>query len=149
MINLAFGGRGPELRRSLYRGGANLSCDKSINALFNSSLGFPDEGWAQLTMTTWNTRSLTFERLQYCKSLNYDVLALAITELWRKQTRYQTKGTQFPTSSPIILTKGPRKGKKRFPNDEAAGVGILLSSRARRKLESRIVWVGGRTGVLG
>ena len=141
--NLAFGGRGPELRRAIHHKG-NSDSQKAFNALFNSSMGFPGEGWARLTMATWNTRSLTFERLQYCKTLGYDILA--ITELWRRQKRYQTKSTAFITSTPIILTKGPNKGKRRFPDDKAAGVGILLSSRARQKLESfgsegeRICW---------
>ena len=108
--NLAFGGRGPELRRSLHRGGKNATCEKSDSTLFDSTRGFPGEGWGRFTMATWNTRSLTFERLQYCKSLDYDVLA--ITELWRRQHLYQCKSTQFTTSSPIIHTKGPNKSKK-------------------------------------
>ena len=97
------------------------------------------------TLTAWNTRSLIFERFQYCRKFGYDVLA--ITELWCNQARFQTKNTMFTTSSPIILTKGPRKGERRFPEDKAAGVGILLSSRARQKLPSfgsegeRVCWV--------
>ena len=59
--------------------------------IFDANLGFPGEGststshepWSSdeptLSMTTWNVRSLTFERFYFCKSLNYDVLAL--TEL--------------------------------------------------------------------
>ena len=78
-------------------------------------------------------------------NLNYDVLAL--TELWKGQHKYQTKSTRFTTSTPIIIQKGPRKGKERFPNDRAAGVGILLSRRAQSKLMSfdsegnRVCWV--------
>ena len=133
--NPAFGGRGQGIRRKL-RGG---------NKTFDSTLGFPGEGWAQLSMATWNTRSLTFERFHYCKNLGYDILA--ITELWRNQHKYQTKSTRFTTSSPKLQTRGPDKGKPRFPNDKAAGVGILLSTRAQRKLMSfgsegeRICWV--------
>ena len=64
--NLAFGGRGPPY---LVRG-----CRK-----FDSTLGYPGEGWQKLSIATWNTRSLTYERFQYCDSLQYDILA--ITEL--------------------------------------------------------------------
>ena len=97
-------------------------------------------------MTTWNTRSLTFERFRYCVNLGYDVV-LAITELWRNQHKYQTKSTKFTTSSPKLQTESPDKGKIRFPTDRAAGVGILLSSAAQRKLMcfgsegERICWV--------
>ena len=113
--------------------------------LFDSSLGFPGEGWNSLRMATWNTRSLTFERYKYCESLGYDVLA--ITELWRTQQKYQTKNTKYTTSTPKIIQKGPRKGQKRFPDDKAAGVGILLSARAQKKLMGfdsegeRVCWV--------
>ena len=56
--------------------------------VFDSTCGYPGEGlvsdWSRkhpnLTMATWITRSLTFERFYYCQSLGYDVLAL--TELW-------------------------------------------------------------------
>ena len=51
---------------------------------FNQTLGFPGEGpnsWSKkapknITMTTWNCHSLTFERFQYCISLNHDILVL-------------------------------------------------------------------------
>ena len=123
--NPAFGGRGAGVRRrSRRRKGRS----------FDATLGFPGEGWARLRFGTWNCRGLTFQRFRYCQSLGYDVLAL--TELWRGQHKYETKSTKFTTSSPIIIKKGPRKGQKRFPDDKAAGVGILLSSRARRKLLS-------------
>ena len=133
--NPAFGGRGQGIRRKL-RGG---------NKTFDSTLGFPGEGWDQLSMATWNTRSLTFERFHYCKNLVFD--ALAITELWRNQHKYQTKSTRFITSSPKLRTRGPDAGKMRFPADKAAGVGILLSPRTQRKLMSfgsegeRVCWV--------
>ena len=60
-------------------------------------LGYPGEGWIKrrrtthkrrkrkkewwsrfgnLSMTTWNTRSMTMERFDYCKRLGYDVLAV-------------------------------------------------------------------------
>ena len=113
---------------------------------FDRTLGFPGEGWwKRFTVATWNTRSLTKERFEYAKSLGYDVLAL--TELWRNQSKYQTKRKNFIVSEPILIKKGPDKGKKRFPNDRAAGVGILLSDRMEKKVHSfgsrgeRICWV--------
>ena len=71
--NPAFGGRGPGIRRGMRR--------KRKNTNFDSTLGYPGEGWKDklLSMATWNTRSLTFERFQFCKQLGFDVLA--ITEL--------------------------------------------------------------------
>ena len=49
--NLAFGGRGPP---HVVRGSRS----------FDSTLGYPGEGWPKLTLATWNTRSLTFERFK-------------------------------------------------------------------------------------
>ena len=72
--------------------------------IFDLTCGYPGEGpsnqtrsrkkrskqWSNenpnLSMATWNTRSLTRERFQYCSNLGYDVLAL--TELWRSAPRY-------------------------------------------------------------
>ena len=116
--NLAFGGRGCGIIRT-----ANRKNDKE----FDSTLGFPGEGWDVLRIATWNTRSLTFERFQYCIGLNYDILAL--TELWRKQARYQEKDGRFIISKPKLHNKGPHKGKPRFPSDKVVVVGILLSKR--------------------
>ena len=108
-------------------------------------LAFRGEGWPTLRMATWNTRSLTFERLQYCKSLNYDVLA--ITELWRNQSKYQTRSKSLIVSEQKILTTGRRKGQPRYPDDKDAGVVILLSQTAAKKIKSfgsegeRVCWV--------
>ena len=113
--------------------------------IYDQTLGFPGEGWQQFQVATWNTRSLTLERFNYAKSLGYDVLAL--TELWRNQSKYQDSSKQFIVSKPMIIKSGPNKGKTRFPNDRAAGVGILLSKRMQRKVHSfgsvgeRICWV--------
>ena len=88
---------------------------------------------------------MSVERFNYAKSLGYDVLAL--TELWRNQRKFQTGRKQFIVSKPKLVKTGPNKGKKRFPNDRAAGVGILLSKRMERKVHSfgtegeRIWWV--------
>ena len=80
-------------------------------------------------MATWNTRSLTFERMEYCKSLNYDVLAL--TELWRTQDIFQTATKHFTVSEPkMIKIPNTDKYQMRFPSDKAAGVDILLSDTA-------------------
>ena len=86
-------------------------------------------------MVTWNTRSLTFERFEYVKNLKYDVISL--TELWRTQNNYQTSRTNF-TVSESIKVKIPDTDKFtiRYPDDKAAGVGILLSDAAEEKLES-------------
>ena len=114
----------------------------AVAKCFDSTLGFPGEGWSLFKMATWNTRSLTFERLKYCESLNYDVLA--ITETWRKQSKYQSKSTRYTTSSPKIIQEGPRKGQVRFPDDRAAGVGILLSKRAQKKVTELCISRGNR-----
>ena len=119
---------------------------RACTKAFDSTLGFPGEGWQQFKVATWNTRSLTAERFQYAKQLGYDVLA--ITELWRKQTKYQTRRKQFIVGTPKLIEKGPKKGQKRFPNDRAAGTGILLSPRMEKKVHS-CLRIGGRARLLG
>ena len=125
------------------------------NYAFDSTLGFPGEGWSEsqgwsskfrnLRIATWNCRSLTKNRISYCESLRYDVLVL--TELWRNQSKHQRKDRSFTISEPILIKKGPRKGQKRFPDDRAAGVAILLSDTAEKQVESfgsegeRVCWV--------
>ena len=94
-----------------------------------------------------NTRSLTFERYNYCRSLGHDILAL--TELWRNQHRnvFQSRNKQFITSEQILIKEGPRAGQPRFPDDKAAGVAITLSARMAKKVMSfgsqgeRVCWV--------
>ena len=93
----AFGGRG-----------AFITVKKTRNRFnqhdsFDSTKGYPGEGppgsskrskrtkWSTkffngLSITTWNCRTLTFERFKYCEKLNYDILAL--TELWRKDEKF-------------------------------------------------------------
>ena len=90
--NPAFGGRGPGIVR-------NKGNNK--NKTFDSTLGFPGEGWAPLRFATWNTRGLTFQRFKFCQQLGYDVLCL--TELWRGQSKYLTKGKRFITPEPILI----------------------------------------------
>ena len=119
---------------------------------FNATSGFPGEGpsgknkaWStkesNLKMATWNTRSLTFERFFYCKSLNYDVLA--VTELWRTAHKFVDGTTRWTHSK----AKQDKSGKPIYPDDKPAGVGILLSERAQAKYLNhgspceRITWV--------
>ena len=72
---------------------------------------------------------------------------LVLTELWRNQSKHQRKDRSFTISEPILIKKGPRKGQKRFPDDRAAGVAILLSDTAEKQVESfgsegeRVCWV--------
>ena len=127
-----------------------FACGYGAGIAFDLSCGYPGEGpvsdWSNkhpnLSMATWNTRSLTFERFYYCQSLGYDVLAL--TELWRNAPKF-ADGT-------VRWTHGESKknritGLPIYPNDKAAGVGILLSARAQKKYIShgspgeRICWV--------
>ena len=140
--SLAFGGRGIGKVHSLAR--KKFKFRPKLKLEFDSTRGFPGEGWSSihknLTMGTWNTRSLTFERFNYCKSLNLDVLVL--TELWRTQNKFTTARKNFITSEPIQTEEGIR-----FPKDRAAGVGIILSDTAEQKVESfgsqgeRLCWV--------
>ena len=129
--------------------------------LFDSTLGFPGEGWgtgrqrnrkknkhkwsaefANLSMATWNTRSMTIERFDYCKRMGYDVLA--VTELWRTQEKFTSRSYEFTTSA---IAKD-KNGNPVNDKDPAAGVGILLSPRAQQKVldvgnneSERICWV--------
>ena len=116
---------------------------------FNSTLGFRGEGpinWSknhpELSIATWNTRSLTFERFNYCKNLGHDVLA--ITELWRNSHKFTDDTVSFTHSVPKINVN---TGRPAFPDDVAAGVGILLSERAHKQYMrhgipcERLTWV--------
>ena len=137
--NLAFGGRGPP-----YFARKEISSSNDT-VKFNATMGYPGEGWDKLKFATWNCRSITFERFNFCKALGYDVLAL--TELWHNQNKFQTASKQFIISEQKTIQKGPNKGKPRFPNDKAAGVAIMLSNRMRTKIMSfgsegnRVCWV--------
>ena len=116
---------------------------------FNGTLGFPGEGpgnWSKkhpnLSIATWNTRSLTFERFNYCKNLGHDILA--ITELWRNSHKFTDGTVSFTHSAPKISVN---TGLPSFPDDVAAGVGILLSERAQKQYIrhgspcERLTWV--------
>ena len=75
-------------------------------------------------MITWNTRSMTVERLDYCRSLGHDVLV--VTESWRQQENFTNNTNEFTTSS----MNRDKDGNLINDEDPAAGVGILLSPRA-------------------
>ena len=134
------------------------NCSRS----FDSTLGYPGEGWptgrqrnrkrkkrkewstnfANLSMATWNTRSMTTERYDYCRNMGYDVLA--VTELWRKQDKFTNRSNEFTVSA----TARDKFGNLRNEKDPAAGVGIILSPRAQKKFmgagnndSERICWV--------
>ena len=106
--NPAFGGRGPGIHKY------TRSPHSTWN--FDSTRGFPGEGWVGwstqfplMKMTTWNCRSLTYERVQYCRSLGYDVLAL--TELWHNQKKFQSKNKSFIIAEPKIIKRANAKEK--------------------------------------
>ena len=93
-------------------------------------------------MVTWNTRSLTVERYDYCKNMGYDVLA--VTEMWRTQDKFTNHTNEFTVSATTKDKHGNLKNEK----DPAAGAGILLSPRAQQKFmgagnngSERIYWV--------
>ena len=124
--------------------------DNANNAvIFNATLGFPGEGpgtWSEkytnLSIATWNTRSLSFLRFNYCKNLGFDVLA--ITELWRSAKKFTDGTVSFIHSEPKL---DKNTGAPSFPGDVASGVGILLSERAQSQYMrhgspcERIAWV--------
>ena len=80
-------------------------------------------------MTTWNTRALTRERLEYCQGLGYDILA--VTELWRQSHSCLTGTISFIPS----VEQKDENGDSLFPNDPASDVqvGILMSKRVQQK----------------
>ena len=80
----------------------------------DSTLGYPGEGWGSgreqkrrnskwsnkfdnLSMVTWNTRSMTVERFAYYNSLGYGILA--VTELWRNQEKFTSRSDEFIVSA--------------------------------------------------
>ena len=132
--NTAFGGRGTgpavfKRSKAKLQGGlhSNWRHAHAKNEMkFNKTLGLHGEDWwKSFSVVTWNPSILTKDRFEYCKTLGYDVLAL--TELWQNQSRFQTRSKRFIVSEPNLHKHGPNEGKPRYPNDPAAGVGILLS----------------------
>ena len=97
--------------------------DNNTALEFDTTLGFPGEGpdaWSNnhpnLTITTWNTRSLTFERFNYCKNLGFDVLT--ITELWRSANKHENDTVSFLAGKPQI---DKDTGNPSYPDDIASG----------------------------
>ena len=90
-------------------------------------------------MACWNPWGLSNERLNYCRSLNFDVLGLP--ELHNVQNKKLWQSKTWITSEDSRVDE---QGKN---TDPAAGVAILLSQRFSKKIlaqgavESRIVWV--------
>ena len=98
--------------------------------------------WFNPNFATWNCFSYSKERHDYCKRLQYDVLAL--TELHNRQ-KIIPESKQWITSA--LSTKflsGPKEGMFKDP---AAGVAIMLSPRMEQHIHSsgfigsRIAWV--------
>ena len=93
----------------------------------------------QALIGTWNCWSLSNERYQYCKELNYDILGL--TELHNAQAKVQFKDKTWIHSAPAEVDT---QGKC---SDPAAGVAIMLSPRMAAKIldsghvGTRIAWV--------
>ena len=89
-------------------------------------------------MACWNPWGLSNERLNYCRSLNFDVLGLP--ELHNVQNKKLWQSKTWITSEDSRVDE---QGKN---TDPAAGVAILLSQRFSKKIlaqgavESRIVW---------
>ena len=81
-------------------------------------------------------------RFKYCNSLGYDILAL--TELWENAPTYADGSVRWTFSQKQI---DPKTDLPIYPNDPAAGVGILLSKRMVPKYRghgspcNRICWV--------
>ena len=67
---------------------------------------------------------MTVERLDYCRSLDHDVLV--VTESWRQQENFTNNTNEFTTSS----MNRDKDGNLIHDEDPAAGVGILFSPRA-------------------
>ena len=104
------------IRKRRYRGRipetAHQTVRNSIGNWFDSTKGFPGEGpqkqrnsgAKKLTMTTWNTRSLTFDRLKYCENLGYDIMVLRFTKL-------NVNGRTSTKLKESSITKGPSQGE--------------------------------------
>ena len=105
---------------------------KKKNRAWNNHYGF-------VKMACWNPWGLCNERLNYCKSMDLDVLGL--TELHNVQNKKAWKKKYWITSADAEVDE---QGKCMDP---ASGVTILLSQRfsskvlAQGSVGSRIVWV--------
>ena len=93
----------------------------------------------QTLIGVWNCWSLSNERYDYWKELQYDILAL--TELHDAQAKTQYQGRRWVSSAPSTEDE---EGKNSNP---AADVAILLSEKMEDKIidsghvDTRIAWV--------
>ena len=108
----------------------------------------PGRRWSRkyfnLWLATWNCFSLSKERFDYCRKLQYDVLTL--TELHNLQNNIKNVSPKLwiPSANSAVYKDGPKKGKW---IDPASGVAIMLSPRMlphyrdSGHVGSRIAWV--------
>ena len=93
----------------------------------------------QAQIGCWNPWSYSFERHDYCKSLQCDILGL--TELHNLQAQERFQGRTWIHSAPA------GKDEQGKSTDPAAGVAIMLSNRMADKIidqghvGTRIAWV--------
>ena len=121
MHSLAFGGRGLFV--------TNNRPKINQHNFYDMTLGFPGEGtrskrWSKkhtnFTAATWNTRSLTKVQFNYCKRLNYDILAL--TETWRNEEKFADGTIRWTYSRDAVHPQGHvQQGEPIYPDDPAAG----------------------------
>ena len=83
--------------------------------------------WHNLIFGCWNYNSFSNERLQFCKSLGFDVLAL--TELHNLQNR-----KSFESRRLIPSAQAEEVDEQGKLLDPAAGVAILLSARMAKTM---------------
>ena len=102
--------------------------------------GYWSKKWLnQIKIGFWNPMSYSYERHNYCKTLNYDILGL--TELHNAQVQNRFKGHTWIHSAATVTDENNKS------TDPAVGVAILLSNRIADKVldsgyvETRIVWV--------
>ena len=92
----------------------------------------------QIKIGCWNPMSYSFERHDYCKQLQCDILGL--TELHNLQAQKRFQSRTWVHSAPATMKEGKS-------TDPAAGVAIMLSNRMADKLldeghvGTRIAWV--------
>ena len=92
----------------------------------------------QAKIGCWNPWSYSFERHDYCKSLQYDILGLTELHNLQQQKRFQDRTW--------ICSAQAEQDKEGRSTDPAAGVAIMLSNRMADKLMdeghvgTRIAW---------
>ena len=95
----------------------------------------------QIQMTLWNPWGMCNERMNYCRTINYDILGLPEMHNTHTYNKKFWHGKHWVTSEDATLDE---QGKN---TDSTSGVAILLSKRfadkklAQGSIGSRIVWV--------